>query len=143
MARPAVVLVGPQRHHPSVVGVIRALGLSGPLGLVTAGWQRRESEEHELREAVGGEWVNLRLYQRYEEVRDKDTELREILAERQEKLRALQGLYRLRLSNAVTAAATCGVPRRMSWAALPTTCTGTAGNPANPSPPGGIFEIGE
>ena len=104
MPLPAVVLVGPQRHHPTVVDVVASLGLRGPYGLVTAGWERREAEEHELRAAVGGSWHNLGLFQRFVELCAEDTTLASILSRRQDKLRALQSLYRLRLASAVGAA---------------------------------------
>ncbi|HHH11171.1 MAG TPA: hypothetical protein ENK23_03760 [Sorangium sp.] len=104
MSQPAVVLVGPQRHHPTVVEVVQSLGLSGPYGLVTAGWESREAEEQALRQAVGGTWRNLGLFQRHQTLCAQDTALAEALNRRQDKLRALQSLYRLRLARAVSAA---------------------------------------
>jgi len=80
------------------------LGVDGPLAVVTAGWQERESEDDELREHVGREQLNLRLYERYELVQSRDPELAEALRRRQERLQELQRLYRKRLAHALEAA---------------------------------------
>ncbi len=98
-----LVLLGPQRYEPSVREAFRALGVRGPIATVTAGWQERESEDDELREHLGCPVVELGLYRRSDEVRAHDTELGAALRERQERLRELQELYRLRLTHALAA----------------------------------------
>ncbi|MCA9623853.1 MAG: hypothetical protein KC731_32750 [Myxococcales bacterium] len=100
-----VILLGPQRHEPILDEVLRDRGLQGPFALVTAGWQEREQEDEELREALGGaEAVNLRLYQRFDELMEDDRELAVATHERQEALREIQDLYRIRLGGMVGAA---------------------------------------
>ncbi|HHH26835.1 MAG TPA: hypothetical protein ENK57_00580 [Polyangiaceae bacterium] len=101
----AVVLLGPQRHHPTVGSVLEDRGLRGPFALITAGWQEREPEDEELREAIGGApAVNLGIYRRFETLATEDVELSTALHKRQERLRELQEVYRLRLGHLMAAA---------------------------------------
>jgi hypothetical protein len=97
-----IVLLGPQRR-PTLEGVARSLGLAGPVATVTAGWQEREPDDGELGALVGGRAVNLALYRRWLDVRDRDPEysagerwLAGVLAE-------LQEVYLLRLDYAMQA----------------------------------------
>jgi len=99
-----LVLLGPQRFRPTLRKTVEALGIEGPVAVVTAGWQEREAEDNELREHLGRELVDLRLYRRAEEVLQQDEELAAALRSRQETLRELQEFYRLRLSYALAAA---------------------------------------
>jgi len=101
-----VVLLGPQRFEPNLSTTIDALGCGERLAVVTAGWQEREDETEELARHVDREIVNLRLYRRAEQVMAEDEELAAALRRRQEGLRQLQALYRLRLSSALDAART-------------------------------------
>lgn len=101
---PTVVLLGPQRFQPTVAPTLESLGVDGPIAVVTAGWQERESEDDELREHLGREQLNLRLYERYGLVQTRDPELAEALRRRQERLHELQRLYRRRLGYALEAA---------------------------------------
>jgi hypothetical protein len=99
-----VVFLGPQRFRPTVVDVLDGLGVEGPLATVTAGWQEREQEIDELADHVHRDLVNLRLYERSEEVLATDTELGAALREKHDRLKSLQSLYRLRLKYALEAA---------------------------------------
>ncbi len=70
-----VFLLGPQVDDGSHAGaVLRELGVTGPVALVTAGWQEREPEDAALTAALGVPTVNLRLHARSEELfaTDKD-----------------------------------------------------------------------
>jgi len=98
-----LVLLGPQRFNPAVREAVRSIGPVGPLAVVTAGWQERESEDRELEEHVGCPVVDLMLYHRADDVFLRDRELAGALRERQEELRLLQDLYRLRLGHAIDA----------------------------------------
>jgi hypothetical protein len=104
-----IILLGPQRR-PTVDAVVRSLGLGpGPFAVVTAGWRERESDDAELTAALSagqnqGSAVNLELYRRWLDVRDRDPEyaageraLAGLLAE-------LQEVYLLRLDYALRAA---------------------------------------
>ena len=98
-----VILLGPQRR-PTVDAAIRLLGEpAAAVATVTAGWQEREADDGELSRCLGGRDVNLRLYQRWQDVQERDPEyaageqrLSAILAE-------LQDLYLLRLDHALQA----------------------------------------
>ncbi len=100
-----IILLGPQRR-PTLEGVIRSLGLSGPVATVTAGWQEREPDDGELTAllaSAGGRAVNLGLYRRWLDLQDRDPEYfageRELAAV----LAELQELYLLRLDYALRA----------------------------------------
>lgn len=99
-----LALLGPQRFRPTLRDAVGRLGVDGPVAVVTAGWQERESEDTELRDHLGREVIDLRLYHRAEEVVAEDPELAEALRVRQETLQELQDLYRVRLSFALEAA---------------------------------------
>lgn len=101
-ARP-IVLLGPQRERPTVAAAVEALGIDGPVAIVTAGWEEREAEDAELREHLGRAVVTLGLWPRAEEVFREDGEVRALLYERYDRLRALQELYRLRLASQLEA----------------------------------------
>lgn len=96
-----IVLCGPQRLRPTVGAIARDLGLVGSIGLITAGWQERETEDEELRGHLGLPAINLRLYGRWEEIFRADPEYFDLHRRRQDKLRRLQRLHRRRLSPAV------------------------------------------
>jgi hypothetical protein len=99
-----VVLLGPQRYHPTVVAALDESGVGDRVAVVTAGWQEREQEVNELRDHVGRQLVNLRLYQRSDEVLLEDPALAQAMRERQDRLQQLQALYRLRLAHALESA---------------------------------------
>ena len=99
-----VVLLGPQRLSPTLAPVLQSLNVSGPLAVVTAGWEEREHEDREFREHVGLELRNLAIFERAEDVFRRDPELFGGMRERHDRLRKLQALYRLRLGHALEAA---------------------------------------
>jgi hypothetical protein len=102
--RSRIVFLGPQRFEPTLRRTLDSLGVSGAVGVVTAGWQERESEDKELREHLGCEVVDLLLYHRYDDVLLRDRELATALDQRGQRMRQHQELYRLRLDYALEAA---------------------------------------
>lgn len=92
-----VVLLGPQRFHPTLRSVVDGLGVDGRIAAVTAGWQEREEDDAELSAHLGGRVVNLLLHRRGEEAMAADSTLFARLRRRQERLKRLQALYRVRL----------------------------------------------
>jgi hypothetical protein len=93
-----VILLGPQQAGGGHAGaVLRELGVTGPVALVTAGWQEREADDAALIAALGLPVVNLRLHARSEAVFAGDAPLTQAYKARQELLRHLQGFYRVRL----------------------------------------------
>jgi len=99
-----LVLLGPQRFRPNLRAAVGSLAVEGPVAAVTAGWQERESEDTELQDHLAREVIDLRLYRRFDEVVADDPELGQALRDRQDTLRQMQDLYRLRLSYALEAA---------------------------------------
>jgi hypothetical protein len=102
---PRAILLGPQRHQKTVAAAVEATAKgSGPVAMVSAGWEERESEDDEFKEHVGRRVVNLRVYQRVEQILADDQELLAAMRQRHETLRKVQELYRLRLSGLMAAA---------------------------------------
>jgi len=102
-ATSSVVLLGPQKEGFEIGAVMRDLGVTGEVALITAGWQEREADDAALvgdLAHVGVSAVNLRLHARSEEVFRQDEELAAAHSARQEKLRHVQGFYRVRLDHA-------------------------------------------
>ncbi len=104
MVRSHVVLLGPQRHEPTLRDAVDSLGIRGRIAAVTAGWEEREGEDQELSAHLGGRTVNLHLYGRSEDVHQRDPELLGAIRARHDRLRKLQELYRVRLSHLMEAA---------------------------------------
>ncbi len=100
----SAILLGPQRHVRIVAPAVQALvgdDDDRPLAAVTAGWEERESEDHELREHCGRKLVNLEVWARVERIFERDRELLAAIRERHDTLRRVQELYRLRLQGAM------------------------------------------
>ncbi len=94
------VLLGAQRFEPTLGGVVSSLGIDGPMALITAGWQEREAEDDELSAHLGGDTTNLHLHSRGNQLFQSDPELAAAHRERQDLLRHLQDIYRIRLQHA-------------------------------------------
>lgn len=101
---PRVTLLGPQRNAITVTGELERIALPGKIAAITAGWQEREAEDDELQEAIGRRAVNLRLHHRVDRVFAEDSELFSAHRKRQDLLRRLQDLYRVRLDAYLSAA---------------------------------------
>ncbi len=105
-----IFLLGPQRDAGSQAGrVLADLGVRGPVALITAGWQERESEDEALVAALGVPAHNLRLHARSEALFAADAEFSSAYKARQERLRHLQAFYRIRLEAADDASHAIGV----------------------------------
>jgi len=97
-------LLGPQRVAPNLGPLLERLGLDqGPVCAVTAGWQEREGELHDLQEHIARKTLDLQLYARAEALFERDSGFRGIYRERQQALREMQALYRRRLVHALAA----------------------------------------
>ncbi|MEZ4359253.1 MAG: hypothetical protein R3B48_03670 [Kofleriaceae bacterium] len=100
---PRVVVLGPQHAQPSVSAVLRRVAGKGPVALITAGLQERESEATAIPE-LGVPAINLTLHARGEDIFAKDRELAAAYKARQTRLRLMQDFYRTRLDHANLAA---------------------------------------
>ncbi|MFO0672612.1 MAG: Type 1 glutamine amidotransferase-like domain-containing protein [Polyangiaceae bacterium] len=98
-----VVLLGAQRVNPSLGEAVSALGISGKIAIVSAGWQERESEDEELVQHLDGRAVNLKLHARADDVFRGDPELGAAYRARQQQLHQRQDFYRVRLEHALDA----------------------------------------
>ena len=98
-----IVLCGAQHAEPSLPGVLRELGITGPVALVTAGWQEREGEPGVVADP-GVPAVELGLHARGEQVFAEDPELAAAYKARQLKLKLMQDFYRVRIDHAGLAA---------------------------------------
>lgn len=99
-----VLVLGPQSRAPNLGEALARARLAGPLVAITAGWQEREGELGALEGHLGQPVRDLRLYERAEAVFAEDPELHAACRQRQNDLRQLQDLYRLRLDHAKAAA---------------------------------------
>ena len=84
-----VVFLGPQRFRPTLVGVLDRFEIEGTVAAITAGWQEREQAVDELEDHIHSDLVNLRLYERTEQVLASDPEFGEALHGKQRRLRDL------------------------------------------------------
>jgi hypothetical protein len=99
-----VLVLGPQFRSPNLREALAQARLEGPIVSITAGWQEREGELAALDEHLGQRVRDLRLYERAEAAFTQDPELHEAYRQRQNDLRRLQELYRVRLTHAKAAA---------------------------------------
>ncbi|MFY9343223.1 MAG: Type 1 glutamine amidotransferase-like domain-containing protein [Planctomycetota bacterium] len=100
------ILLGPQRHVRIVRPALDALlpDAKTPVALVSAGWEEREPEDHEFRDHVARPVHNLEVWARVERIFERDRELLAAMRQRQDTLRRVQELYRIRLLGAIDAA---------------------------------------
>ncbi len=98
---PEIFLLGPQRDRPTLAPLLEQMQITGPVAVITAGWQEREGETEELGRHLGQHLTDLEIYLRLERVFERDPELFEAHRRRQDRLKQLQRLYRLRLFHAM------------------------------------------
>jgi hypothetical protein len=97
-----VTLLGPQRR-PTLDRVVASLAPGQPVATITAGWQEREGDDAELSTLLGYRDVNLRLYQRWCDLQDRDPDFAAAERSLTEVLDEAQALYLLRLDNELRA----------------------------------------
>lgn len=101
-----IAVLGPQGATPDAGEVLRDLGIAGPVALVRAGLQERESEDAEMVKALGVPAVNLTLHARGNEVFKAASDFAAAYTARQQRLRNMQSFYRTRLDGIEQAART-------------------------------------
>lgn len=102
-AEPRITLLGPQRE-PRIKDVVRSLDLEGArFATITAGWRDREGEDEDLREELGQNTVNLRLWRLLQQLWEADPELAAGDRERRRVLTEMQELYVLGLQKSAEA----------------------------------------
>ena len=101
---PDVLILGPQFRAPNLRDALARAGIDGLIATITAGWQEREGELGALEEHLGRRVRDLRLYERAEAAFTQDPDLHEAYRRRQNELRRMQDLYRVRLAHGKAAA---------------------------------------
>ncbi len=97
-------LLGPQRLSPTLAEAVAALELAGPLTLIAAGAEERESDDAYVVDQLPGRQIdNLELFDRGLALLDAVPRLKALTRARQERLRKQQALYRRRLDHALDA----------------------------------------
>lgn len=98
------ILLGPQTPAANVRHAVELADCEGPVVVITAGWRDSEGDIDELQDHLGVQLQDLMLYHRADEIYLREPKLRELKRERQDKLRELQSLYRIRLKATISAA---------------------------------------
>jgi peptidase E len=98
------ILLGPQNPRSNLRQAADAIGVDGPVVVISAGWRDSEGEIEELQEELGRPLEDLMIYHRAEEIFAREPELKALQRERQDKLQELQELYRIRLGPTIAAA---------------------------------------
>ncbi|MCG3173156.1 MAG: hypothetical protein GMKNLPBB_01334 [Myxococcota bacterium] len=101
MGVPGAILLGPQRYEPTLREAEGRIQAEGPCALITAGWQDRENDDKDIRQQLTGEVRNLRLHARSDAAFHEDRELFLAHRAKQDRLRKLQEIYRLRLDHLI------------------------------------------
>lgn len=93
-----IALLGPQHTTPTLRFALEGLGAKGQIVLVAAGWEEREAETGELEAHIGSQVQNLGLWPACEEAFEEDSELRQQMFVRYDRMQQLSRIYRIRLS---------------------------------------------
>ena len=101
---PVQLLLGPQTPRPNLADVFESLSFDGPIVSISAGWRDSEGETEEIEAAVGQPLNDLGLYHRAERIFAQEPAFLELNRARQDKLKELQKLYRIRLEPTISAA---------------------------------------
>lgn len=97
-------LLGPQPKYESLQEALRSLDVEGDVALISAGWEEDESQDGEIRKALPHDVVNLELFKRSEQLFHDDSDLIRQLRCRQDQLRSLRDVYRMRIDHGLQAA---------------------------------------
>jgi len=98
-----MALLGPQHTTPTLRAALEAIGATGPIMLVAAGWEEREAETGELEAHLGSEVQNLGLWPACEEAFGQDSDLRAQMFARHDRMLELSRIYRIRLGAELSA----------------------------------------
>lgn len=99
---PVQLLLGPQSPHPNLAKAFDSIEYEGPIVTISAGWRDSEGELEEMEADLGCKVNDLGLYHRTEAIFRHEPGLLELHRARQEKLKALQKLYRIRLKCSIS-----------------------------------------
>ncbi|MGH7721701.1 MAG: hypothetical protein ACRENL_02550 [Candidatus Dormibacteria bacterium] len=95
------VLLGPVGGGATVVGELAALGVDGPIALVTAGWEEAERNDAELDRRLGGGTRNLGLFGRRLDILESDPEYADAVRQVRSLRIQLREVYLVQLRHAL------------------------------------------
>ena len=99
------LLLGPQRPVINLGVAVKKAGIpKGPMAVISAGWQEAEGDMDEIHDQVQRPLHDLGIYQKAEQLSAAYPAFAQAYRERQENLKDLQRLYRLRCKQLLTAA---------------------------------------
>jgi hypothetical protein len=96
-----VTLLGPLGDDADLAAEVAAMGVDGPVALITAGWEEGERNDAEIDRRLGGGSRNLGLYGRRLDVLGSDDQYAEAERLLRAHLDELRAVYLLRLSHAL------------------------------------------
>jgi len=96
-----MTLLGPLDEGVDLAAEVEALGVDGPVALVTAGWEEGERNDAEIDRRLGGGSRNLGLYGRRLDVLGSDDEYAEAERRLRTQLDELRQVYLVRLRHAL------------------------------------------
>ncbi|MSQ00450.1 MAG: hypothetical protein EXR71_00990 [Myxococcales bacterium] len=93
----SLTLLGPERPDGVLPELLVKHGVTGPVGLISAGWRYDEARDEPLRAAIPNEVKNLRLYERFRSLERDAAELMSRYTAKQDLLRRIKDRYRMRV----------------------------------------------
>ena len=94
----SLTLLGPERPDGALPELLVKHGVTGPVGLISAGWRYDEARDEPLRAAIPNEVKNLRLYDRFRNLERDAAELMSRYTAKQDVLRRIKDRYRMRVA---------------------------------------------
>ncbi|MEM6927098.1 MAG: Type 1 glutamine amidotransferase-like domain-containing protein [Myxococcota bacterium] len=98
-----LILLGPQRPFANAPQALAELDATGPIAVIAAGWRHDESDEAVIQRHLGPQAHVLPLYAWFDTIMVQQEALRAEYRARQEALKELRTLHRLRLDRALAA----------------------------------------
>ena len=98
-----LILLGPQRPFANAPQALAELDATGPIAVIAAGWRHDESDEALIQRHLGPRARVLPLYAWFEAIMREREGLRAPYQARQQALKELRTLHRLRLDRALAA----------------------------------------
>lgn len=92
-----LLLLGEQIQQPRLQSCLDRWQITGPVGLISPGWEEDEDDDQWVRESIRNPVVNAMLYALADELFARDPEVLALLRERQDRLRELRELYQFQL----------------------------------------------
>jgi hypothetical protein len=95
--RQPLLLLGEQREKPRLQQALERWKISGPVGLIAAGWEEDEFEDEWIRSALQNQVVNSQLYELADRMFAEDPEVLVLLRSRQDRLRELREINQVQV----------------------------------------------